>query len=91
LGSTFTAAPGTEYWLSIVADLPLSSANWYWDTSAAGNGDAVQSRVGRLFTLSSDLAFTLEGSPASSGVPDGGTTALFLGLAFAGLRLAKRN
>ncbi|HLK58884.1 MAG TPA: hypothetical protein VKU00_20085 [Chthonomonadaceae bacterium] len=86
LPSVFNAAGDKTYWLSIVPDLTLPS-QWGWQTGTGGDGQAVQDLLGSRSRLSSDMAFTLSGSPRAPAVPEGdswemltaGMAALLLG------------
>lgn len=62
LTTSFSAAPGTEYFLSIVAN---SVAIWGWETSGVGNSGAVAYTpifLDPYYGLNANLAFTLEGT-----------------------------
>jgi hypothetical protein len=87
LPTSFSAAAGTKYWLSIVPDMPETTPQWGWGTSGEGDNSAYATFFGSQIPKS-NFAFTLEGTAS---VPDGGTTSLFLGLALAGLGFARRK
>lgn len=62
LTTSFSAAPGTEYFLSIVAN---SVGIWGWETSGVGNSGAVAYTPiysDPYYGLNANLAFTLEGT-----------------------------
>jgi hypothetical protein len=81
LNVPFAAAPGTEYFLSIVEDAPATA--WYWKTSAAGDNGGYEN-AGPAYATGQNLAFTLES------IPEPSTMALLLGTAFTALGLAGR-
>lgn len=89
LPTSFVAAAGTEYWMSIVADLGYPP-QWGWETSLAGDGTAYQNFQGTLSRVPSDLAFTLLG--ASAAVPEPSSLALGgIGLALAAAHRWRRR
>jgi hypothetical protein len=86
LPTSFSAAGGAKYWLSIVPDMAFPP-QWGWGTSGTGDGSGYQDFFGTPSTVG-NFALTLEGT---SSVPDGGTTSMLLGVALAGLGFAKRK
>jgi hypothetical protein len=69
----FTATGGTQYWLSIVPDVPLSPV-WSWETGIGGDEESYQVRFGTLYQISVDEAFTLYNTGTS--VPEPVASAL---------------
>lgn len=85
LATPFAAAPGTTYWLSVVADLTgyYSGAQWGWASSGGvSNGlggftydpsmvswQADQAHGGEIFPQNANLAFDLQ-SDSSAAVPE---------------------
>lgn len=63
----FTATGGTEYWISIVASVPLSGSDWVWESGTGGDGYSYQDLFGTTTEISVDEAFSLN-SP--SAVPE---------------------
>jgi hypothetical protein len=55
---SFTAAAGTEYWLSVVPDLAFPP-QWGWGTSSVGDGISYQDFFGTRLQNPTDLAFAL--------------------------------
>lgn len=90
LSTPFSAAAGTQYWVSIVADLPYLP-QWGWVESTTGNNNSYQDFFGTLSPIAVNEAFTLDGTVTAESAPDGGTTALFLGMSFAVLGFARRK
>jgi hypothetical protein len=64
---TFTATGGTEYWVSIVAAVPLSASDWVWESGTGGDGYSYQTLFGTTNEILVDEAFSLN-SP--SAVPE---------------------
>lgn len=67
----FTAAAGTEYWISIVANVPYSGGDWSWESGTGGDGYSYQNFFGSLNAIQVDEAFTVYSSvpePASLGL-----------------------
>jgi hypothetical protein len=67
LNMAFNAAAGTQYWLSVVPDL-LDPPQWGWSTGLGGDGVSVQDFFGNRYTLTDDVAFTLNGIPEPNSV-----------------------
>ena len=84
---SFNAAAGTEYWLSIQAD--ISGGDWGWAGGSGGDGISYQDEApSSRIRVHSDLAFTLNGTTTNgTGVPDSGNTALLLAGAVVALAL----
>lgn len=72
LDVNFTAVAGVEYWMSIVADLD-SPAQWGWESSSQGDGQAYQCLQGTCVSLQSDMAFSF----GSSTTPEPSSLLLF--------------
>ena len=90
VATNFSAAAGTQYWLSIVSQSPFPP-QWGWSTGTGGDGIAYQDFFGSRGQVASDLAFTLNGTP---GVPEPATWAMMLlGFGFVGgaMRTARRR
>jgi hypothetical protein len=88
IATNFNAIGGTQYWLSVVADL-VYPPQWGWSTSTQGDGAASQDFFGERSTLHNDLAFTLNGADAV--VPEPGAWAMMiLGFGMAGAMLRRR-
>jgi hypothetical protein len=87
----FSAAAGTQYWLSIVPSLGYPP-QWGWETGTGGDGSAYQVGFGIGFQLPSDLAFTLVDNPAVASVPEPSTmmTASIGALAMLGYACRRR-
>ena len=79
LNVNFTAAAGTEYWLSVVPDLGFPP-QWGWETSSQGDGLSYQNFFGTLSPLGTDLSYALFASPT----PEPGTL-IMLGTGILGL------
>ncbi|HVP55971.1 MAG TPA: PEP-CTERM sorting domain-containing protein [Candidatus Eisenbacteria bacterium] len=58
LGSSFAAAAGTEYWLSIVPDLAFPP-QWLWETGTGGDSNNYQCFFGTCGNNPYDQAFAL--------------------------------
>jgi len=88
-GAPFSAAGGTKYWLSIVPDMAFPP-QWGWESSSPSGGDGIayQYFLGNTSQVGTDFAFTLEGNAS---VPDGGSTAMLLGMGVAGLTWLRRR
>jgi PEP-CTERM motif len=91
---SFAAAAGTEYWVSIVANIGFPP-QWGWSTGTGGDGDAYQCFFGACAPTSDndpptgDQAFTLSGSAATT-TPEPGTFIL-LGTGLVGLAGSARR
>lgn len=91
VGTNFAASAGTQYWMSIVADLPFPP-QWGWAQGTGGDGQSVQDFFGNRTVLTSDVAFTLSG--VTTAVPEPSTWAmLILGMGVVGgtMRSARRR
>ena len=82
-GNAFSAAAGTQYWLSIVPDL-ANTTQWGWSTGTGGDGSSYQIFFGSGSSQPYDLAFGLSGSGATTTTPEPGSLTL-LGLALASI------
>ena len=89
LTSPFATTGGTPYWVSIVADLPLSSGVWGWNHGTGGDAFSLQDTAAGRQEFGNDLAFTLNGTSVSS-VPEPFTLSLF-GVGLAGAAAIKRR
>jgi LPXTG-motif cell wall-anchored protein len=67
LSMAFNAAAGTQYWLSVVPDL-ADPPQWGWSTGLGGDGVSVQDFFGNRYTLTNDVAFTLNGIPEPNSI-----------------------
>jgi hypothetical protein len=90
LTTSFAAAAGTRYWISIVADQSFPP-NWGLLAASGGNGNgaAVQDFFGQRVAIG-DVAFALSGTTGTTAVPEPATLAL-IGLGLAGLGFARRR
>jgi hypothetical protein len=83
----FAATGGTQYWLSIVSDVPNFNG-WAWETSSAGDGNAYQIVFGGFNQRTTDFAFGLY----STSLPEPATTAMVGGgLILLGLIFRRRR
>jgi hypothetical protein len=90
LTSSFNAAAGTRYWVSIVPTLAFPPS-WFWETGNGPNDTAWVDFQGTRIPIADDLAFDLTGTPGGGGgVPEPATLALF-GLGLAGLGFSRRR
>jgi hypothetical protein len=85
MGTSFSAAAGTKYWLSVEPDMAFPP-QWGWENSSVGDRVAYQDFFGNRTQFQTDFAFTLEGN-----APDGGSTAMLLGMGVAGLTWLRRR
>jgi hypothetical protein len=86
----FNATGGTQYWVSIVPDLPFPP-QWGWETSVAGDLRSVQDFGGIRSVLTNDEAFALRGT-VNTGTPEPLSLGLMgAGLAALGLVKFRRN
>ena len=83
----FSATAGTQYWMSIVADLSFPP-QWGWDNSSAGDGVGYQNFFGSLDSTETDSAFTLNDTPVPA--PEPITLSLF-GAGLAGAVAMRRR
>jgi len=92
----FAANGGTQYWLSIVPDLPLVDLAepyieidpWYWASGTGGDTMFYLDYGGGRSAHELDLAFTLEGGPSAVPLPSAGW---LFGTALGGLVLLGRR
>jgi hypothetical protein len=59
LSNPFVAAPGTRYWLSVVAHLPATDLFWGWRRGTTAVGGSLQLMQGQWTTYPADRAFSL--------------------------------
>lgn len=71
---SFSAAAGTEYWLSVVPDLGFPP-QWGWGTSSMGDGISYQDYFGTRSSNPTDLAFALFAQQQTT-VPEPGSLML---------------
>jgi hypothetical protein len=90
LTTAFTAAAGTEYWLSIVPDLAFPP-QWGWHSGTGGDARAIQDFQGARAAVGNDMAFSL--SAQDQAVPEPASlTLLGLGaLSMAGFGWRRRR
>jgi hypothetical protein len=88
LGSAFQASAGTQYWLSIVANVDFPP-QWGWESGTGGDGVAYQSFFGAAGQAPTDMAFTLCGTGSSVTPEPSSGGLLCLGLLGAGLLAAR--
>jgi hypothetical protein len=81
-GLGFSAAAGTQYWVSVVPDLGFPP-QWGWSSGTGGDGVSWQDFFGARSQLASDMAFALDGT-GQVGVPEPGTLVM-LGTGVLGL------
>lgn len=80
LNVNFTAAAGTQYWLSVVPDLGFPP-QWGWETGTGGDGLSYQDFFGARSALGNDLSFALF---SGTSTPEPGTL-IMLGTGILGL------
>jgi hypothetical protein len=73
----FSAAAGTEYWLSVVATV-ASPNDWAWESGMGGDRASYQLISGALQPISADEAFILTSTHVDDTVPEP-STLLFVG------------
>ena len=71
---SFSAAAGTQYWLSVVPDLAFPP-QWGWGTSSQGDGISYQDFFGNRLSNPTDLSFALY-KQQQTGVPEPGSLML---------------
>ena len=90
IATSFNAAAGTPYWLSVVPDLGFPP-QWGWGTSASGSNAGYQCFFGSCGGTGTNFAFTLNGDPINTNsVPEPLTLSLF-GAGLAGLGALRRR
>jgi hypothetical protein len=91
LGTPFDAAAGTQYWLSVVADLAFPP-QWGWETGTGGDGTSFQDFFGSRSPIGNDMAFTLRGVEGIPPVPEPASVGLLgLGLISSGFIAWRRR
>ena len=81
LNVNFTAAAGTQYWLSVYPDLGFPP-QWGWETGTGGDGASYQCFFGACGPLAGDLSFALFGNQGTT--PEPGTL-IMLGTGILGI------
>ena len=81
LNVNFTAAAGTQYWLSVYPDLGFPP-QWGWETGTGGDGASYQCFFGGCGPLAGDLSFALFGNQGTT--PEPGTL-IMLGTGILGI------
>ncbi len=81
LNVNFTAAAGTEYWLSVYPDLGFPP-QWGWETSSQGDGLSYQDFFGTRSAQATDLSFALFAGQTTTPEP---STLVMLGSGILGL------
>src|SRR5215472_9676514 len=71
---SFSAAAGTQYWMSVVPDLAFPP-QWGWGTSSQGDGISYQDFFGTRSSNPTDLSFALF-AQQNTGVPEPGSMML---------------
>ncbi len=89
LATSFNAAGGTKYWMSIVADL-VYTPQWEWETATGGNASAYQVFNGSGGSVASDFTFSLVSTDATE-TPEPGSIALIFALGVTGGLYARRR
>jgi hypothetical protein len=86
IATSFIAAAGTEYWVSVVPDLGFPP-QWGWATGTGGDGIGYQCFFGACGQTGNDFAFTLNGQGT---VPEPLTLSLF-GAGLTGVAAMRRR